>query len=204
MNRNREEGGKEKPIIILIGTEGKDTEPLYFNTVIDRKRIRQRANVKVIGPLGQHKQLIDEVAIRRAMKAKELDVGEEDVECWAVCDKDNMDCKLRELEEYSKSKDIILAFSNPCFELFILQHLTLSASNANSAQLKQKINTELRKIRRGLVYDKTDLSWLDNLIDSDPSILIRAIQNCENMENVDNTPYLTVHHLLKRLLEMAS
>lgn len=204
MNRNREKGGDEKPVVILIGTEGKKTEPLYFNIVIDRKRIRQRANVQVIGSLGQHKQLIDEIVIKRAMKAKEVGIGEGDVECWAVCDKDRMNCTLRELEEYAASKGVILAFSNPCFELFILQHLTLSASNADFAQLKQKINTELRKIRRGLIYDKTDLSWLDDLIDLDPNILIRAIQNCRNMEDADNTPYLTVHHLLKRLLEMAS
>lgn len=204
MNRNREKGGDEKPVVVIIGTEGKETEPLYFNIVIDRKRIRQRANVEVVGPLGQHKQLIDEIVIRRALKAEKVGMREEDIECWAVCDKDSMNCTLRELQEYAESKGVMLAFSSPCFELFILQHLTLSASNANSRQLQQKINVELGKIRRGLVYDKTDLSWLDQLVDSDPNVLNRAVQNCGQMEDVENTPYLTVHHLLQRLLNMAS
>jgi len=204
MSKNREKGEGEKPIVILIGTEGRQTEPQYFNVVINRKRIRQRANVKVIGALGQHKQLIDEIVILRANKARDLGLVESDVECWAVCDKDTMTCSLSELQEYARSKGVLLAFSNPCFELFILQHLTRSAHNGSVRELEVKITTELKKINRGLSYNKSDLTWFDQMVDSDPQVLERAIQNSSHLEDPDNTPYLTVHHLLIRLLEMST
>lgn len=204
MSTNREKGGEEKPIVILIGTEGKETEPQYFNIVINQKRIRQKADVKIIGALGQHKQLIDEVVKHRAIKAKSLGLKDEDVEAWAVCDKDTMKCTLVELQEYADSKGVMLAFSSPCFEVFVLQHLTQSSSNGNARELESKITAELNKIRKGLTYDKSDLSWFNEMVDSDPQVLERAIKNSSYIENSENTPYLTTHHLLGRLLEMAS
>lgn len=203
-NSNRERGGSEKPVVILIGTEGRETEPQYFNIVINQKRIRQRADVKVVGALGQHKQLIDEVVIQRALKAKSLDLKEEDVEAWAVCDKDTMTCTLTELQEYAQSKGVFLAFSSPSFEIFILQHFTRTSSNATARELKAKITVELNKIRMGLTYEKSNLSWLNDLVDSDPQVLERAIKNSSYLEDSASSPYLTTHHLLTRLLEMAS
>ena len=205
MNQSEGKGGEseEKPITILIGTEGKETEPQYFNIVIGRKRIRQRANVMVVGRLGQHKQLVDEIVKLRAVKAANLKISEEDVECWAVCDKDTMNCTLAELEQYASSNNVQLAFSNPCFEIFLLQHLTRSASNLNAKQLAATLTTELRAINPKFKYDKTNLSWFDVLVDSDPEVLDRAIANSNYIEDVSNTPYVTVHKLLQRLLDTA-
>jgi len=205
MSQNKEKGGgkAQKPITILIGTEGKETEPQYFNIVINRKRIRERANVKVIGRLGQHKQLIDRVVTLRALKAKALNIEEQDVECWAVCDRDTMNCTLNELEEYAAANDVYVAFSDPCFEIFLLQHLTRSATNLNAKQLGLKITSELKIINSKITYNKSNLLWFDELVDSDPKALDRAVQNSNYIEDVGNTPYVTVHKLLQRLLDMA-
>lgn len=206
MNQSEGKGGEneEKPITILIGTEGKETEPQYFNIVIGRKRIRQRANVMVVGRLGQHKQLVDEIVKLRAVKAADFRISEEDVECWAVCDKDTMECSFAELEQYASSSNVRIAFSNPCFEIFLLQHLTRSSSNLNAKQLAARITAELRIINSKMKYDKANLSWFDVLVDTDPGILDRAIANSNYIEDVSSTPYVTVHKLLQRLLEMAA
>lgn len=203
---NREKGDKPtQPLVVLIGTEGKETEPQFFNIVIRRRRINSgRASVHIVKDKGQHKQLINEIVDARATLASKLKIDPSDIECWAVCDKDKMPCTLQELEEYAAVRGVSLAFSDPQFETYLLQHLVHSATNLTGRQLIALLDSELKK--RGVTagYKKTDLSWFDKLLDDDPLSLEFAIHNSSQMTDKESTPYLTVHNLMQRLIDIAN
>lgn len=189
---------------VLICCEGEQTEPQYFNIVIRQRRIKERARVKVIGDKGQHKTLIDEAVLERNKVCQALSLDPEDVEAWAVCDKDQMPYSLAELEGHASKNNIKLAFSDPKFEIFLLQHLSRSATNLNGSQLDRLISKGLQRKGEKSAYDKTDLGSFGRLFDTEPLLLETAITNSHAvLSNKENTPYTTVHLLLARLLEMA-
>ena len=191
-----------RPLAILICTEGKKTEPQYFDFVISRMRISEKIEIKVIGDLNQHIRLIKESAIARAAVAEKYEISEEDIETWAVCDKDDMQCNLKELKNYAKMNNIRLAFSDPNFEIFLLQHFKKSATNGTNKEIQMLISKELASRKLGK-YDKTNLSNILHVIDENPACLKFAIANCNLMSDEESTPYVTVHNLLARLLEWA-
>ena len=79
------------PRILLIVCEGK-TEKAYFDILGDIYRPPQFVKVVVYGQQGQHLALIDKAVAKRDELCKELELSEDDVECWAACDEDQMPC----------------------------------------------------------------------------------------------------------------
>src|SRR5665811_212521 len=126
------------PAIILVCCEGSETEPQYIRAVIKQRRINQgRAKVFVRGGRGQHLKLIDNAVTLRAEHSRKLKLRESDIEAWGVCDKDAMTCTLEELEQYAASKQVRLAFTDPSFEVFLLQHFGYSATQSSGRALQQ-------------------------------------------------------------------
>lgn len=193
------------PSQILICCEGKETEPQYFKIIADLWRIRQQVRIKIVGNKGQYKKLIDESVIlyRNLLRDKELDPIE--VEVWAVCDKDNMRYSLLELEEYAQKNNVNLAFSDPMFEIFLLQHFTASTSSASTKrELETLLNKELQIKNPYFKYNKSNLAIFENIFYTEPSLVKKkAILNCRKLEDKTNSPYTSCHKLLERLLELA-
>ncbi len=160
-----------------------------------------RVVIEVVGGKGQHERLIDKALIERNKLATKLDISPEDIEVWAVCDRDVMVRTLAVLESYAKKKGVRLAFSDPRFEIFLLQHLTASATNETGKGLEALITKELHKLGINTRYDKTNLVWLSKLLDNDPQRVELAIRNSRRINNPKNTPYTNLHILLLRLLE---
>lgn len=115
------------PRILLIVCEGK-TEKAYFDILSDIFRSPRFVKVVVYGQQGQHLALIDNAVTKRGELCKELERPEEEVECWAVCDEDQMPCSYSKLEHYAESLEVRLAFSAPQFEMYLLQHFVQSGS----------------------------------------------------------------------------
>ncbi|WP_165173578.1 RloB domain-containing protein [Adlercreutzia sp. ZJ242] len=76
--------------MMLICCEGK-TECEYFD-ILRRSvfRLPGYFDIRIEGEKGQHKKLIDHTVARRSKIAQEEGLVEDDVECWVVCDDDNM------------------------------------------------------------------------------------------------------------------
>ena len=197
------EGKESSPIYILICCEGKQTEPQYFDIVIKQRRInRGRARVKIVGDKGQHKTLVDEAVIERGKICKQFSLGPEDIETWIVCDKDDMTCTLAELEGYVAKNQMNLAFSDPRFEIFILQHFVRSSTNATGKELEAQISKHLAAKGHKSGYIKNDLVAFRNLFDNEPRLLETAIGNSKPISARGETPYTTAHILLERLLTL--
>lgn len=162
--------------VILICCEGKKTEKQYFDIVVSH-RLRSGSGpsvkIKTLGAQGQHKRLIDNCLRQREHFGKSMDIPTGEIEVWAVCDKDTMNCTLDELETYAEQRDVKVAFSDPRFEVFLLQHLKTSATKATGRQLDQLLSKAI-----GAKYDKTDITWVKNIIDKNPHILETVIRRC--------------------------
>jgi hypothetical protein len=197
------EGNDSLPVLLLVCCEGKQTEPQYFNIVVKQRKINVgRAKVKVVGGRGQHQVLIDETAAERERMCRSLELTQAEIEAWAVCDKDQMACSLQELEEYAAKNQINLAFSDPRFEIFLLQHFTRSSTNDRGKGLETLLGKHLESKGHKPGYTKEDLKALYKIFDNEPLLLEAAIENSGYIQDKDNTPYTTAHLLLARLLAM--
>lgn len=187
-----------KPRALLILCEG-TTERLYFESVIQHKRVgKVFSKVQVFGKQGQHKALIKKCASLRKAATKELKLSEDEIEVWAVCDKDAMKITYQALQVYANEKNVKLAFSDPQFETYLIQHFEFKKTKNKRANLIAELETYLSD-----KYDKGDLSWIDEMIDADPAKLDFAIANSNRLSNHTKPPFLTVQSLTGRLLEFA-
>lgn len=197
----------KQPIVVLVCCEGKETEPQYYELLIKLRRINTgQARVKIVGNKGQHKALLDKANVERQKLGESLDLALDEIEVWAVCDKDKMSCTLSELEEYADKAGVRLAFTDPRFEAYLLQHFTASSTTAAGKALDDLPTKELQKKLKGakkISYDKTDLGNFKRIFDREPSLIEAAIKNCTKLEDRTTVPYTTAHALLARLLDLA-
>jgi hypothetical protein len=114
----------------LIVTEGTVTEPVYFKEL--RKQLRARgAEIEVLpGKKSDPFKVIDyamKLSMARAERAKRASAVAYD-HVWAVIDADAAIAKknLQAIINYANSNGVKLAFSNPCFEVWLLFHLMTS------------------------------------------------------------------------------
>lgn len=111
---------QSKPIV-LVATEGKETEPIYFEEL--KTRFREVVTVLVsAGKSGQSnpqrvlKRLQQEISKRASWTRRD--------QAWLVVDTDQWTAAERQEIESAIAEDsrLHLASSNPCFELWLLLH----------------------------------------------------------------------------------
>lgn len=185
-----------EPRLLLILCEGK-TEQLYFDTVIRKRRI-YAVNTVVFGQKGVHKSLIERCTKERKLHAQKFGIKESEIETWAVCDCDGWKGGYLELLQFANGKQVNLAFSNPQFETYLLQHIVFKSTTNR----KKKLEAELSELL-GFTYDKANLDWVDEMLDNEPAKLEIALKNADNFSKRNRIPFMTVQNLTKRLLEFA-
>ena len=196
------------PDLLLIVCEGK-TEALYFSIL--KRRFRLPTFIKILPELekkqyqslGQHEKLIDKA--NEKMKEYEAELGDGAIiETWAVCDRDEYEKSFTHLGNFARERDVSLAFSDPQFENFLLQHFSQDKSKNSKTKVEQELSMKMlqRDTKFGL-YNKADLSWLDEMIDKKHSIVYSAIQNADIFSNHTRRPFFTVQKLVYRLLQLA-
>ena len=192
--------GETRPKLLIICCEGERTEPQYFDALIKNYRIRSSVSIEVINDQGQHKVLIDNAVKVRDQQAKAKDIKAKDIEVWVVCDKDLMHYHLDELVAYAKKRNVQLAFTDPCFEVFFLQHFCKSTTSATGKTLEARISKEMAKKGLDTPYKKEDISFFKKLIYEDPQLVLNAIKNCAAISDPSQAPYTTTHILVERML----
>ncbi len=122
-NLSRRPATVDPAIKFTIFSEGKNTEPGYFNQ-IDRETPNALVTVQVNGAAGVPKTLGEKaLAFRRKhfKRGKHLNSFEENDQVWVVFDRDEHD-KVKETIDNLKANKIGVAFTNPCFELWLVLH----------------------------------------------------------------------------------
>lgn len=168
---------RKRKKIIVIGTEGKNkTEVLYFRE-LEKKQNRYHC----IFAQGNE---TDPVKIVRntAKKAKEEELSfKEGDMAISVFDLDIDETKisqLKEAKEDARKKNIIIITSNPCFEVWYLEHFGYTTKPfANSMSVVKEVEKNIPGYRKNtcdfeLLYPRTE----------------EAIKNCEKLDmyHVDN------------------
>lgn len=199
----------DNPELILIVCEGK-TESLYFSIL--KKRFRLPTYIKILPdleaekyiPLGQHEKLIDKATGLRREYASELDAKEVNIETWAVCDRDNYRDSFTKLKNYADEKNVKLAFCDPQFENYLLQHFSLCNSSSTGNQVEEELSNRIIEYRPQFgLYRKNDLSWLDEMLDEKHAIAKIAATNATNFTNHTKKPFFTIQKLVLRLLNLS-
>ncbi len=197
----------EQPELILICCEG-NTEAAYFSIL--KKRFRLPTFIKVIPDsdteycrLGQHEHLIDMSNKKRMEYADEFSIQPKHIEVWAVCDRDNYKDSFTKLDNYATSQDVLLAFSDPQFENYLLQHFSLNKSTNKKAALETELSNLILSAKPQYApYCKGNLDWLDEMLDEKHSIVNIAVKNANVFSNHTKQPFFTVQKLVERLLSI--
>lgn len=195
------------PDLILVCCEG-NTEVEYFSIL--KKRFRLPTYIKIIPDpdddyrrLGQHEHLVDVSSTKREEYAKEFSIPIGNIEVWAVCDRDNYKDSYTKLKQYADDKNILLAFSDPQFENYLLQHFTINKSTNKKAALEYELTKHILAQKPSYApYRKGNLGWLDEMIDEKHAIVEMAIKNANNFSNHTKQPFFTVQKLTDRLMSL--
>ena len=121
--RGRKKQTRAKRKRHLIVSNGKVTETEYFNFLINEMDVRGSVRYRHIDgdPLKVAKQLSRELdSDKKAVKAGEI---EELSSVWIVVDSDEFR-NLSAAEREAKAKGVRLAISNPCFEVWLIDHVS--------------------------------------------------------------------------------
>lgn len=194
---------QDRPELLLIVCEGM-TEVEYFNIL--RRQFRLPTWIKVIPDrddcktLGQHEELIKVAANKRCKYAEELGVEQADIETWAVCDRDSYKGSFTELRNFAELNSTGLAFSDPQFENYLLQHFSANKSKNKGFKVIQELSSHLPD----KLYKKSDLSWLDDMIDKKHAIVQNAITNAETFSKHTEQPFFTVQKLVRRMMDFGN
>lgn len=189
----------DNPRLILVCCEGL-TEELYFRSLVASRRINAVIMHIASYKGSQHESLIGICEAERNRVCAEEDLTADELEVWAVFDKDDWKGGFTALEQYAADKGVLLAYSDPQFETYLLQHMEQSSCSDSGATLEAYLSSVLVDAGYG-EYDKSNLSWLIELMDAKPKIIETAILNADIRSRRTKTPFLTVQKLTKRLLE---
>lgn len=108
-----------KKLMILVCTEGKETEKAFLKQVMKAFRVSADI-VKFRVKQGAHQTLIDNCVKQRADISIAKKIPENSIEVWAMCDRDGFKGKYSDLAKYAEANNVKLAFSSPQFESFII------------------------------------------------------------------------------------
>lgn len=197
-----------KTELILICCEG-NTEAKYFSIL--KRCFRLPTYIRVLPDpdsdyhrLGQHERLIDNAAKKRKEYSQKYDLPPETIESWAVCDRDNYKESFTFLNNYAIANGVNLAFSDPQFESFLLQHFSPNKFVGKQNSLISELSRQIATVDGDFtVYRKGDLNWLENMIEKKHKIVEEAINNAEIFNNHTKQPFFTVQKLVSRLTRLS-
>jgi len=131
---------------VLIDTNGKSTEKDYFNALKAMPWV-QAGRIVVIFTNKAPVELVRDASRRKT----ENDFDQ----AWAVCDVDEFEIEKAAIE--ARRKGVGLVLSNPCFEVWLILHLTEQTSHLDNAD---KACERIGKLL-GKEWDKSALDFSD-------------------------------------------
>lgn len=142
--KKRPEGLKTPLKMFVLSYEGTVTEKKYFNQLRKSDFFNEIGSIELF-PLTKKKEEGDtrpSAVVHRLLKEKNKDkYNKKKDEFWAIVDRDDWEtvhgCCFEDIYKDCENNGIKLALSNPCFEIWLLLHLT--SINSFSQERKDKI-----------------------------------------------------------------
>ncbi|MBP7741336.1 MAG: RloB domain-containing protein [Candidatus Pacebacteria bacterium] len=182
---------------IAIFTDGEKTETNYFLGLCKELRlvaVRLKSDYVHLEGTGFDPVTLVTHAVERA--------GDYD-ETWVVFDRDDHTNKFDNAIALANTHGVKVAYSNECFELWLILHFERLETDIGRNQYFQKLGTLL-----GRKYRKNDIE-IFNMVKSREGVAIRTSKSLEKMHD-DNgvipshkrAPSTTVFRLVERLREL--
>lgn len=120
--RERREAFRDARLIV-IASEGKDTERIYFKALA-KEYSNPRVHVHILErSVDEQNNSSPEHVLKQLNDYKSQYELEADDELWLVVDKDRWTEAMLSRVATECSKEVHMALSNPCFELWLLLHI---------------------------------------------------------------------------------
>lgn len=205
--KQRSESTKSvRPGNYLIVTEGTETEVKYFEnigliieTLFRNEIIVDKVSLDVKGTGRSTKVLVNEAIKKRSLKSYS--------DVWVVFDKDNNN-DFDEAITLSKNQGLNVAWSNECFELWLLLHFQDLESAIHRNDYYSKLTNHFKnKDINGGVYNKN----IKNIFDATSPFVDKAIKRSHALlegykkSNIFDcskmNPCTNVHELVEELIK---
>ncbi len=185
---------RQQKRLIVIATEGKKTEPDYFKWVRRFKETRNSDfSIKIL-PCKSGESSPKKV-LRRLMNDLKKEGRDKADSAWLVIDRDSWsEEELREVIVNSRNRNINVALSIPCFELWLYLHLKDVRPFTNSRECKAALKDILRTERIKSFYEANPEDKI--------SLAIRRAKTLGNpseyrLEKTGTSVYLLMQDILK-------
>jgi hypothetical protein len=199
--RRRQPQREPKPEIVVV-CEGKVTEPRYFE---DFKALSGNSLVTVtpIGGCGVPVSVVEraiEVKHERERAARRSrDSFDLRFEVWAVFDRDaHPDGQVPRAFALAEKNGVLVAYSNPCFEVWGLMHFACYARPGHHHECQ----AELRRQLHGFCHEKNpvfDVRLLERRYADAVRNAERALKERENEGTLHGDPSTSVFLLTERI-----
>lgn len=182
--------------LILVVCEGKVTEREYINDF----RLVYGANtvrVQVVSPGGDPRVLVERAielrddAARMARRTNDENLKYDEV--WCVFDVDTHE-RLTAARHTAQASGVKIALSNPCFELWLLLHLTEHSAYVTAEQVYRLLRKHLPQYDKHLRFDDVAPGYTD------------AVRRAEHLDQrhaelgeSDDNPSTGMHRLTERI-----
>ena len=202
----REKPGRRPGKSILIVCEGEETEPIYFKSLWRDIRLRT-VDVKVVGQGAEILGVVDAAVHLRDERANDaLDsvrMAPYD-EVWCVVDTE----RRTDSPSWERGVDraaahgLRLAWSNPCFEYWLLLHFELIGRSFDGyAAIRPFVSRHIRHYTKSTDCFELLAPRIPTAVDH--SKRIHRSQWQDTPRSIDCNPATTVHELVERLIEVA-
>ncbi len=206
-NPKRSKSIRDSYARVLIISEGGETEPTYFKTVIKKYNLRKENIIIIHSSSGSAPMSVAESTEKEIKKAEASGNPYDYVFC--VFDRDeheNFDDACNKMLQACKdmeNKDDVLARSWPCFEYWLLSHYKFTRApfirKGNNSPCKTCL-TELAKHIRG--YEK-NCANLGTLMDNLDIAITNAKKSCKDADTTDQpNPSSEVYKVLEWLQKL--
>ena len=202
---------------ILIACEDENTEPYYFEKYKQQFEEIWPKETLFLRPVGTGRNSLG--VVKRAIEEREILASEANRttidQTWAVFDKDDLDKtegnrrNFIEAFELGESENVKIAYSNECFELWLLLHL--EDVDKENAIPRTEIYSRLAAALKSVCGDDFEYDHGDSRVvglvleygDRDAAVR-RAEELCSfhskaEHEPIDSNPNTLVHDLVKEL-----
>ena len=190
-----------KPIILIV-CEGKVTEPKYFLDFKDRKGNGLVA-VKSIGGCGVPISVVERAAAEKFDLARQArkspDSFDAHYEVWAVFDRDAHPAgQVPQALELAKTTGVQVAYSNPCFELWVLMHFGCYGKPGHHHETQDALKKAMPSYchRKNPIFDMSELDrrYDEAVRNAKQALHLRAAEHAPMGD-----PSTTVHELTERI-----
>ncbi|MCI9667379.1 MAG: RloB domain-containing protein [Angelakisella sp.] len=181
----------KNPCFFLV-TEG-DSEEIYFKHFSSRQ-----CRVKLfVAPSGDPKGLV--MMAKSLIQNGAIDVDPDQDELWCVFDRDdNSQSAINEAIEIAKENSFKIAFSNPCFEIWLLWHFKETFSHReNSQSLPKELEPFLGEYKKTEDYFDRLLPHIDDAISRAKRAKKKHLQEGKGEFTRDFNPSSNIYEIIE-------